>query len=295
MSPVWLGMWNEVTVAGKTTIPELLSFLTVKAAQGLRPRSLAWYEHILVPVLRDLGPTPTTDQIVSWLVAWRIRSNPHPSYYKARMIALSAYFRWQGRSLGLKLPSVPRRDGRRLSDGEVGRLLGSCKGPGANTGRDRAILALFLDSGLRLSELAELRWVDVDLEQGRIAVEGKGGHARTVYFGETAGEALRLWANQNGSGPYLFPGQGNRHLRAESIAKIVSRRGREVGLKVSPHDLRRTFATSWVRGGGNVFQLQRLLGHSTLEMVRRYVSLAEGDLAAEGRKGILDGISAVSP
>ena len=271
--------------------PELAEFLFHKEGAGLRPRSLKWYGDQLRPVLADLGPKPTREAVLRWLVAWRGRANPQLSYYKAKMVALSAYFKWQGRTLGLKLPSVPRHDGRRLSDREVNLLLGACRGSNHCAIRDRAILSLFLDSGLRVGELVMLRWADVDMEQGKVAIiEGKGGHARSTYFGQVAREALQAWAKESDSGPYLFPGRpGKSHTEVSTIGKIVARHGDAIGLHLTPHDLRRTFATTWIRKGGNVFALQRLLGHQTLAMVGEYVALAEADLALEGgRRGILD-------
>lgn len=275
-------------VVGTKPIGDRLSrFLAQKAAEGLRPRSLGWWQNALEPVLRDLGPEPTAEAAVEWLVTWREHKRPSPGYYRARVVAIRAYLAVQGVDLGLKLPRAPRSEGSRLSEAQILRLMAQF-GPTPRDLRDRAILALMLDCGLRLGEVAALRWGDLDWEAGHLAITGKGGHRRRVWFGQAARAALGAWRGACDGTAAMFPGRGG-HLGESAIWRIVKHRGRAVRLQISPHGLRRTFATQWVRQGRNVFALQRLLGHSSLEMVRRYVILAEGDLAlASGSKSILD-------
>jgi site-specific recombinase XerD len=157
-----------------------------------------------------------------------------------------------------------------------------------------------LDTGLRVSEVARLKTEDVDFDQRRLKVIGKGNKRRLVYIGGKVSEILRGYLEHcrpylpqgptpvaNGNG-VLFPSAatGGQFIPTE-ISRIMMRRMDKVGIpraNSSAHRLRHTFAVNFLRGGGGAFQLQRLLGHSTLNMTRRYVMLADEDLAEAHRK-----------
>jgi len=161
--------------------------------------------------------------------------------------------------------------------------------------RNRAILLLLLDTGLRVSEAASLTIGAVQRQSGEVSVVGKGGKRRTVYLGISARRAIRLYLTRERSGaeieePLFISVGGNRAgegFTASGIYQTVLECGRLAGIKevrCSPHTLRHTFAVSFLRGGGNLFELQRLMGHTDLTVLRRYVQLAECDLAKAHRQ-----------
>jgi site-specific recombinase XerD len=153
--------------------------------------------------------------------------------------------------------------------------------------RDRAIVVLFFDTGLRLSELAGLRPCDLRPD-GSAKVMGKGARERVVPVGSAARQALlRYLRQEGGSDPNQPIFRSRRHgpLTARSIQQVFKRLKARAGIpgRCSPHTLRHTFARAFLVNGGDAFSLQRILGHATLDMVKRYVALADSDLAVRHR------------
>ena len=282
------------------TCPELAAFLAEKTAAGLRPRSVDWYRERLAPVLAAIGPRPRKGDLLEWLLGWRRERRPSQAHYRGMLVAVRAYLRWQGHALNIPMPRVPRFEGQRLSGDEIKRLLECCHENQRLRwdARDYAMLALMVDTGLRASEVVELRWGDVDMEARHLAVAGKGGHRRLAYFGEMTRDALQTWREchpRGGAAGCVFVGKKGIFTR-NGIFQMVRKRGQQIGIRLGPHMLRRTFATQWIRGGGGAFVLQRLLGHTSFEMTRRYVLLAESDDSREARAhGVLDILFAPAP
>jgi site-specific recombinase XerD len=111
---------------------------------------------------------------------------------------------------------------------------------------------------------------------------GKGAKERIVPVGSTARRAIVRYLGRRGAGipdDALFLGRRGP-LDARGIQQVVRRLKTRIGVtgRLSPHSLRHTFARSYLVNGGDVFSLQRILGHTTLDMVKRYVALADVDL-----------------
>jgi site-specific recombinase XerD len=197
-------------------------------------------------------------------------------------------------------PKVPEPIIEPLSQEQVKGLLAAFNVKRQTGQRNYVMCLLMLDTGLRVSEVASLKTEDVDFDQRRLKVIGKGNKRRLVYIGGKVSEILQGYLEH--CRPYLPKGptsvaNGNRVLFPSAttggqfipteISKIMMRRMDKAGIPrahSSAHRLRHTFAVNFLRGEGNVFCLQRLLGHSTLEMTRRYVRLAEDDLAEAHKK-----------
>lgn len=163
------------------------------------------------------------------------------------------------------------RDGR-----SVDHSLGSFE-------RNRAILLLMLDTGLRASELCDLKIEDVDNRNNRIFVrQGKGMKERMLPFSPRTGQMIwRYLATRQDTQPSdpLFVGRLNRPITRTKLAEMFSGIGRRAGVaNVHPHRFRHTFAIQYLRNGGNAYTLQAMLGHSTLETVKIYLKLAQIDV-----------------
>lgn len=164
----------------------------------------------------------------------------------------------------------------------------------ASPRRDRAIVLMLLDTGLRASELIALRWGDLDIAERTARVRGKGGKWRSVSWSGDTARAIVAYAKDRGrddADPLFLSESGNtpgEALTRGGLGKIILRLGREAGIeravRCSPHTLRHTFAVMFLRAGGNVFSLKAILGHESLEMTNRYVALAQADLSAQHRQ-----------
>ncbi len=153
--------------------------------------------------------------------------------------------------------------------------------------RDLALTQILLDTGVRVTELTGLETEDVNLVQRCLKVHGKGDKERIVPFGVTIQKALAKYVNKHRPNP-LYPLSDNLFLtrngmpltpnRVQSMIEMYATKAGIQGVRASPHTFRHTFAISYLRNGGDVFTLQRILGHETLDMVRNYVTLAQTDL-----------------
>ncbi|MFA4987573.1 MAG: tyrosine-type recombinase/integrase, partial [Candidatus Brocadiia bacterium] len=164
--------------------------------------------------------------------------------------------------------------------------------------RNKVLMMLMLDSGLRLSEALHLKLADVDVAGGTVLVMGKGRKERRVPFAKVTRHALEAYlvARRRILVPseLLFVSRRGGELTSRHIQILMKRYGEGAGIqgvRVSPHTLRHTCATQYIRNGGDPFSLQQILGHSTLEMVRNYVNLASRDVYdAHRRFSPMDGI-----
>lgn len=181
----------------------------------------------------------------------------------------------------VEIPKVPIRYPEIITQEQARRLLGAARRRTWTGSRNSAILTTFLDTGLRLSELVHLNLEDVDLQRLTIRIRsGKGDKERHVYIGRVLLRALRQWVDARGfhagGTPFYLTRDGNpldRRNVERIIERIAARSGLE-GIRISPHILRHTFATHYVRNGGDPFSLQRILGHSDIKTTMIYVNLA---------------------
>ena len=194
-------------------------------------------------------------------------------------------------------PQVRETDKPPLSPGQITELLRATQ-TGAYAARDEALLYWLLDTGCRATETVSLQLRDLDLKNRSCSVLGKGNKYRTVYFGAKTAEVLERYLRQRGNAPdshhdYLegdlplfLSGQGNMPLTRSGLQQLLERLGKRCGIKgsCSPHAFRRSFAVQTLRNGANVFSVQAMLGHSDLEMTRRYCALAQTDVEAQHRR-----------
>jgi site-specific recombinase XerD len=142
--------------------------------------------------------------------------------------------------------------------------------------RNRAIILILLDTGLRISELTGIKTDDIDSEKGWIKVMGKGSKERIVRIGSTAQKALWRYMvyRQKSKHSELWLTEEGRPMAKGGIQVMVRRIKERAGVnpKGNCHRFRHTFALSFLRQDKNPFNLQYLLGHSDLRMVRHYVS-----------------------
>ena len=187
----------------------------------------------------------------------------------------------------IKVPKPPKKVIQPFVDDQVMQMLSVIDTSTPIGHRDATITITLMDTGLRASELANLRLVDVNLNQRSLKVLGKGAKERTVPIAATVQRAIAKYLRSYRPRPanqlvdHLFLTRAGKPLSVNRIEAIIENCGRKAGIegvRCSPHTFRHTFALSYLRNGGNVFALQRVLGHETLDMVRRYVYLTTHDL-----------------
>ena len=151
----------------------------------------------------------------------------------------------------------------------------------AGTPRDYAIRQVFLQAGIRVSELACLSIDDVDLERGLLRVTGKGMADRDIPLNKKAIAALKLWRAARPPTEYRMPftNRFGEPLGVRSVQKLVERHRRGAGIekRITPHSLRHAFATHTVRQGVNAFQLRDYLGHATVATTELDVYLSQDE------------------
>ena len=186
----------------------------------------------------------------------------------------------------LRIPKPPRKVMATFSPYQIESLLRAMNSP-AEGYRDMVIVLTLLDTGLRVNELIKLKVENVWLEEGLIKVLGKGNKERLVPIGTQIRKLLWRYITQHRPEPAqpnldnLFLNRDGRPLTKNRVASIMKRHGTMAGLtgiRCSPHTLRHTFAINYLRNGGDVFSLQKILGHSSLEMTKRYCELANVDI-----------------
>lgn len=297
----------------------LTGFFLAKQAEGCSPNTIAEYRTDFAHFARWCNgrdpATLTAGDLKAFLAHLRTEPNGRGKPLAAKTVyncwaALRSFYRWLAEETGasnpmasVPAPKAPQPVIEPLSREEVAAILRACdstraastKGRAAfamrrdTALRDRAIVLVLLDAGLRASELCNLTVGDVDLSSGRVLVrKGKGGKGRVVYLGKMARRAVwkYLAGRQTRADEPLFLTREGRALNPDRLVKLFANLGRRAGVaNLHPHRLRHTFATEFLRNGGNLLGLQRLLGHSSLEMVRRYAAIAEADLAKAHETG----------
>lgn len=266
-------------------------FRIFNQAEGKSDRTVSWYDHRLLWVLREFGD----DQPIGDLTEEELRL--HIAGYSTNAIngeplapstmnnhgrALRAFFNWAykegytherllARFHPHKIPFVLVEP---LTDRELEAVLAAAR----FKRRDNAIVCLLLDTGLRAFELCGLRAVDANLDEDWVKVMGKGAKERIVPFGKRARRALLTYVlNERPDGiasDFLFLGHEGRKIRPDTVRQIMDRLKRRSGVtRLHAHLLRHTFATRFLLAGGSALLLKQLLGHSSLAMVDRYVHL----------------------
>jgi integrase/recombinase XerD len=277
---------------------------------ALSPRTARDYELAYSRLLAFLGPDQpiaavTADDIRRFLAAMRDEHNLSPKSVINLWIALSSFWSWVEREL--RLPHIVRGVARPtwhppaiepFTRVEISALLAECdqvapwttltgrtaqRRARDSASRDRAIILTLLDTGLRASELTALQLRDLDERAGRLHIRhGKGDKSRYVFLGDTARRALWRYTAADPDrrpGRPLFITRTGRPMDTDALRNMLSACGKRAGVSnVHPHRFRHTFAITFLRNGGNLLELQAMLGHATLDTVRIYARLAQVDL-----------------
>ncbi len=225
-----------------------------------------------------------------------------------------AFFHWLVRqgTIGtnpferVAFPKVGKPLIKTISDEEFERLLLACAPPNEDgqfaeraAVRNRAILWLFYDSGIRLSELINLRLGDFDRKHGLITVKGKGSKERRIALGQNCLRNLLHYLDRHrpdereledwGSlgEDHVFLAETRKPLTKNGVTLLFVRLKTRAGItdkRISPHIFRHTFAIRYLKLGKDPFSLQELLGHEDMATVKLYMHMNDEDIQEQKRK-----------
>jgi integrase/recombinase XerC len=268
--------------------------------RGLSPRTLQAYRRDLGQLLVYLqstgidNPAQVTQHHIRAFIAQRHRQGLGGKSLQRLLSAIRSMFRWMLReglaehnpATPVKAPKSPRHLPATLDADTIGQLLDiPCDTPLAI--RDKAIMELFYSSGLRLSELATLRWEQVDLGSGMVTVTGKGNRDRMVPVGRIAAEALLEWRKARAKyasleEPHVFVSQRGNPIAIRTIQARIRYWAQRQGMPQSiyPHLLRHSFASHMLESSGDLRAVQELLGHADISTTQIYTHLDFQHLAS---------------
>lgn len=270
-------------------------FLTYCQAKNLSGNTLIYYRQRLEAFrsfVESQGLDAETSAVSRTLIRNFVRSEldaNSPSTANHAITALRAFFGFLMREgylpenpmVGVEKVKTKRPLIEAFTPEQIKAVLATCRNDFLGI-RDRAVILTLFDAGLRVSELCNLHLDDVSLHEARLKVLGKGNRERVVAFGQATKQALAQYRARRGEldSKAFFVSQYGRPLDRFRIAKMIKSRCRKAGVtgvRCSPHTLRHTFAISYLRNGGDLFSLQKLLGHSSLDMTRRYTEVSQTD------------------
>jgi integrase/recombinase XerD len=179
----------------------------------------------------------------------------------------------------LNLPKLKRTLPDVLTEEEVIALLNV---PNINTKkgvRDRLILELLYATGMRVSELVNIKLNQLNSQVGFVIVKGKGNKERIIPLGEEALYWIKQYLSSNNVKDYLFPGRLGKHITRQYVWKLIKECANKANIKsISPHSLRHSFATHLLLRGADLHSVQLMLGHSDISTTEIYTHLTKEHL-----------------
>jgi site-specific recombinase XerD len=273
------------------------NYLIACKVEGKSPRTIGTYSMVLGSFLcnRTNGKQPVSPaSIRAYLLSLQERLKPVSLHIYHR--SLKTFFNWlvmegfleENPMWNMKAPKVPKPTIKPFTETDIHNLLLLCSGGRFLDFRNRAIILVFLDTGLRLGEMARIQNDDVDFSHETITVMGKGAKERVVRIGKGAQKALlKYLLLRDDKHPCLWVTEERRPMTVSAIQTMIKRLCRRIGItdsKIGPHTFRHTAATMALRNGASPFDVQSLLGHSTLVMTRRYTETVNSQDAVKRHK-----------
>lgn len=265
----------------------LLEFRLANLARGLSPRTIKYYDANL-SIFFDHIEEQSIDQVTrttirSFLASKRDMVSPSTLHIYYRVLKRFFNFLKEEEYLTsspmdrIQAPKIPKLQPRFLSRDEAKRFFNAVNRKTSSGIRNYAFFLFLLDSGARVSEALSLETSNLDLEHGRALIKGKGAKERYVFLGSRCARALAKYLFHHRADSItnlVFVSSSGRALHQNNLYRSCKRIAKRAGLRnVYPHCFRHTFATQFLENGGNVLALQRLLGHSSLQMVNVYAHM----------------------
>lgn len=284
--------------ASKPIQKDIQEFLIDRQARRLTRKTLRWYKdslNIWLAFVGELGIDRTEQVDPSTLRRFLVHLADcgHNDGGVANIYgAVRSFLRWFADEYAppgwvnpasrIKNPKRPDAPLDPLDIGHFNKLLATCEPKTFAGDRDRALLLFLLDTGMRHQEVTDVAVGDVDLLSGEVLIrQGKGRKSRFVFVGPTTRRALAAYLRyrEDDGETALWLTRTGTPLSRSGIFEVVRRRATAAGVPVpGMHEFRRAFAVNYLRAGGDVATLQRLMGHTDLRVINRYLKLLNEDL-----------------
>jgi len=284
---------TDVAVLDTTNEKILKTYCACLVVEGKSEKTIYQYRRSIQKFSEFLGkpfPEVGTYDVRYYLASEKQRGISERSIENLRA-NLSAFFTWlyteemipKNPMKAIK-PIVYEEEIRKeFSEVEIDKLKSACR-----TTRERAIVETLLATGVRVSELSEMKVGDIDYKAMEVVVEhGKGGHKRTTYITPVAISHLEAYFDERSEkeGIYLFYNKNHEKLESGGIRHSLKQIAKRAGVDdVHPHRFRRTFATRLAMRGMDVREIQILLGHRNLNTTMLYINNNKESVKANYRK-----------
>jgi integrase/recombinase XerD len=247
---------------------------------NVSPATLEWYKHSFKWLRTE---SPSQDELKDAVIRMREKGLKATGCNSA-IRAINAYLRWSGSPLKIPQLKEPQLVLPTFSASQA-RLLVNWKPKSFYQRRLHLIVLILLDTGCRISEALGLHVRDLDLDNMLVTLDGKGRKQRRVPFSFELRKALVRHITQYNRKPddLLLSNRSETPLGRRNVLRDVKLLCKRLGFDPpmrTLHAFRHSFALNYLRKGGSVFHLQKVLGHSSLEMTRRYANLMTEDLQA---------------
>jgi len=275
----------------KTRQQQFIDYLHTERGLSLRTRKA--YQRDLSQLAEEMQrlniehPARVSEHTIRGLIARLHRQGQGSRSLQRLLSAVRSFYRWlmkegfanHNPAASVRAPKADRKLPETLDADAVTRLLDIADDSPLAI-RDKAIMELFYSSGLRLSELAGLKWTQIDLASGLITVSGKGNKTRMVPVGSYAAAALEKWRKVRGTfagleEPQVFVSKLGNPISTRTIQVRIRYWAQRQGLpeKVYPHLLRHSFASHLLESSGDLRAVQELLGHADISTTQVYTHL----------------------
>ena len=302
MDHIDLNKWlNLNSVENDDVIEWAESFIADKRLQNISPRTIEIYKLRLNEFIQfiKLGGLTNISEISPNVIRnflIDLGENGHNPggisiYYRVIKTFLRWYemeaepSNWKNPIKKVRPPRVKIEPLQPVSIIEVEKLISTCEGKDFYALRDKAIFMFLLDTGARATETINVNLGDIDLISGSVLIrKGKGNKSRTVFIGKKTRKVIRTYLRslrnkEVGECAPLFMMLNCEPLTYWALNEMVRRRSEKAGIpKVQLHSFRRAFALNFLRSGGDIYTLQKLMGHADLQVLRRYLAQNVEDL-----------------
>lgn len=279
-------------------IENFIYFLDVE--RGVSSNTIACYRHdlekfagYLEKIKKDVDSVKRED--ISEFMMWLKDNGLSASSIGRNLAALKTFWKFlvseqlakENIAAVVETPKIWKNIPDPLNRQEVESLLDAPPQKGAEGIRDRAMLELMYATGMRVSEVSQLKTVGVNLEAGFVKCHGKGGKERIIPMGKVAEKAVKKYVEgprrkQASKTPdnHLFLSRLGRGLSRQSIWKMIKKYASLAGIKkhITPHTLRHSFATHLLEGGAELIGVQEMLGHADISTTQIYTHVNKDKL-----------------